>query len=128
AARGPGCASCTPAAAFRRHRDAGRWRVAHRDRAGAGASEPGDDQYLRPRRHRGPAGPGPPVDRDGGGVMDLDALLGDYLVVRRALGVKLAREEKLLRQFLTWLGDRGMQTITADAALAWARQPGEVSA
>jgi integrase/recombinase XerD len=60
--------------------------------------------------------------------MDLDAMLGDYLQVRRALGVKLTREEKLLRQFLAWLAERDMTAITADAALAWARQPGEVSA
>jgi len=60
--------------------------------------------------------------------MNLDAMLGDYLAVRRALGTKLAREEKLLRQFLAWLGERGMIAITADAALEWARQPGDVSA
>ncbi len=60
--------------------------------------------------------------------MDLHVMLGDYLAVRRALGVKLAREEKLLEQFLAWLGDRGMTAITADAVLEWVRQPGEVSA
>jgi integrase len=60
--------------------------------------------------------------------MDPHAMLGDYLAVRRALGVKLQREEKLLRQFLAWLGEHGMTAITADAALGWARQPGEVSA
>ena len=56
--------------------------------------------------------------RDGGSVMDLDAMLGDYLQVRRELGVKLTREEKLLRQFLAWLAERDMTAITADAALA----------
>ena len=60
--------------------------------------------------------------------MDYRAMLGDYLAVRRALGVKLAREEKLLKQFLAWLDGHGMTAITADAALAWARQPGDVSA
>ncbi len=60
--------------------------------------------------------------------MDLHVMLDDYLAVRRALGVKLAREEKLLEQFLAWLGDRGMTAITADAVLEWVRQPGEVSA
>ncbi len=60
--------------------------------------------------------------------MDLHAMLGEYLAVRRALGVKLAREEKLLEQFLAWLGDRGMTAITADAVLERVRQPGEVSA
>jgi len=60
--------------------------------------------------------------------MDLNAMLDDYLAVRRALGVKLAREEKLLRQFLAWLDDNSMTAITADATVAWVRQPGEVSA
>jgi integrase len=68
------------------------------------------------------------VDRDEGGVMDLHAMLDDYLAVRRALGTKLAREEKLLRQFLAWLDGHGRTAITADAALEWARQPGDVSA
>jgi hypothetical protein len=49
---------------------------------------------------------GPPVD--GGGVMDLDAMLKDYLAVRCGLGVKLAREEKLIRQFLALLAAGGM--------------------
>src|ERR1035437_1367695 len=60
--------------------------------------------------------------------MDLHAMLDDYLAVRRALGTKLAREEKLLRQFLAWLDGHGRTAITADAALEWARQPGDVSA
>ena len=60
--------------------------------------------------------------------MDLHAMLDDYLAVRRALGTKLAREEKLLRQFLAWLAGNGMTAITADAVVAWVRQPGEVSA
>jgi integrase/recombinase XerD len=60
--------------------------------------------------------------------MNLDAMLGDYLAVRRALGVKLAREEKLIRQFLAWLAEHDMTAVTADAALAWAREPGQVSA
>jgi len=42
-------------------------------------------------------------------------LLG-YLAVRRALGYKLARAEKLLAQFLRWLEDRGERTITTELA------------
>jgi integrase len=59
--------------------------------------------------------------------MDLHAMLDDYLRVRRALGVKLDREEKLLRQFLGWLAGRGASQITAAAALEWARLPGDAS-
>ena len=32
----------------------------------------------------------------------LDDRLGEYLAVRRALGYKLARAEKLLAQFIAW--------------------------
>ena len=60
--------------------------------------------------------------------MDYHAMLDDYLTVRRALGVKLGREEKLLKQFLAWLAEHGQARITADATVAWVRQPGEVTA
>jgi len=50
--------------------------------------------------------------------------LTDYLALRRALGYRLARPEKLLGQFLDHLEDRGETTITVAAALDWARQPG----
>lgn len=53
----------------------------------------------------------------------LQAALADYLVLRRSLGFTLAREEKLLGQFLTWLGEQGTGTITVDNALRWVRLP-----
>jgi integrase len=53
----------------------------------------------------------------------LESRLVGYLAVRRALGYKLARAEKLLAQFLGWLEDRGEQTITTVSALAWATLP-----
>lgn len=49
--------------------------------------------------------------------------LADYLAVRRALGFKLARDEKLLTQFLTYLQTQGAETITVDDALTWASLP-----
>jgi integrase/recombinase XerD len=49
--------------------------------------------------------------------------LAGYLSMRRALGYKLARAEKLLGLFLAWLEDRGEQTITTDLALRWATLP-----
>ena len=49
--------------------------------------------------------------------------LSDYLALRRALGYRLARPEKLLGQFLDHLEHLGETTITAAAALDWARQP-----
>ena len=63
------------------------------------------------------------VDRDalrelarpwpGGAVVSaLEQRLAGYLAVRRALGYKLARAEKLLAQFIAWLDERGESTIT----------------
>ena len=51
-----------------------------------------------------------------------EALAG-YLDLRRGLGFKLARDEKLLEQFIGWLEDRGTTTVTVADALAWATLP-----
>ena len=53
----------------------------------------------------------------------LDDRLAGYLAVRRALGYRLARTEKLLAQFIAWLRARGEQAITTDLALEWATLP-----
>jgi integrase/recombinase XerD len=50
--------------------------------------------------------------------------LAGYLAVRRALGYQLARPEKLLGQFISYLEDAGTETITTGHALAWATLPG----
>ncbi len=49
--------------------------------------------------------------------------LADYLALRRALGYRLARPEKLLGQFLEHLERLGHSRITVVAALDWARLP-----
>ena len=49
--------------------------------------------------------------------------LDDYFAVRRALGFKLYRAEKLLDQFLTFIEDRGEDHLTTETALAWATLP-----
>jgi integrase len=49
--------------------------------------------------------------------------LNDYLILRRALGYKLIRSEKLLNQFLKYLESDGAATITVVRALSWARLP-----
>lgn len=54
----------------------------------------------------------------------LRAALADYLTVRRALGYKLERAEKLLGQFVAYLEERGAMTITVEHALSWATLPG----
>ena len=50
--------------------------------------------------------------------------LAGYLTIRRALGYKLARPEKLLGQLITYLEDAGAATVTTEHALAWATLPG----
>jgi integrase len=51
--------------------------------------------------------------------------LADYLTMRRALGYRLARPEKLLGQFLGYLGEVGADSVTVAHALAWARLPAD---
>ncbi|MGI8701290.1 MAG: tyrosine-type recombinase/integrase [Nocardioidaceae bacterium] len=49
--------------------------------------------------------------------------LVEYLALRRALGYRLARPEKLLNQFLTHLEETATDVVTVQAALDWARLP-----
>ena len=46
-----------------------------------------------------------------------------YLKIRRSLGFKMKREEKLLYQFISFLELHGFEYITSSAALNWAMQP-----
>ena len=56
-------------------------------------------------------------------MIALEERLAGYLAMRRALGYRLARAEKLLAQFIAWMTERGEQTITTVSALAWATLP-----
>ena len=49
--------------------------------------------------------------------------LADYLTMRRALGYKLDKAERLLGQFTTFAEDRGETHIRTETALAWATRP-----
>jgi integrase len=53
----------------------------------------------------------------------LQPALDDYLTIRRALGYKLARAEKLLGQYLDYLDDHDQQLVTVENAVAWATLP-----
>jgi hypothetical protein len=53
----------------------------------------------------------------------LPAALEDYLVVRRALGLKLERAELLLCQFLAYCEQAGAEHVTTEVALGWATLP-----
>ena len=54
----------------------------------------------------------------------LDHQLREYLRLRRALGYKLARTEKLLAQFIAFLEERGEPVVTIENTLAWVTLPG----
>jgi integrase len=57
------------------------------------------------------------------GMTPLRRALGDYLAIRRALGYKLDRPEKLLGQFIEYLEGLGCDTVTTARALEWACLP-----
>jgi integrase len=56
-------------------------------------------------------------------MSSLEAQLADHLRIRRALGFKLERAEKLLAQYLEHLDRRGEQHVTVENALGWATMP-----
>lgn len=51
-----------------------------------------------------------------------------YIVIRRSFGYKLHRHDKLLADFCAWLDRAGLDTVTVDAAVAWAVSPGRSDA
>lgn len=60
-------------------------------------------------------------------MTDLEARIDEYLAMRRAVGFKLARHERLLGDFARFSRQRGDNRVTIDAALAWASLPSNVS-
>ena len=57
----------------------------------------------------------------------LRAALADYLALRRALGYKLAADERLFRQFLGFMKAHDATVITTALALQWAALPSGAS-
>jgi integrase/recombinase XerD len=57
-------------------------------------------------------------------VSPLREALADYLSVRRALGFRLDRAEKLIGQFIGYMEERQASVITVEHAVAWATAPG----
>jgi integrase len=57
----------------------------------------------------------------------LEARIDEYLALRRAVGFKLARHERLLGDFARFSGERGDNRVTVESALAWASLPSNVS-
>lgn len=58
---------------------------------------------------------------------DLRRHLEEYLTMRRALGHKLEGDGALLGQFVTFAEDAGVEVLTIEIALAWARLPKDAS-
>jgi integrase/recombinase XerD len=57
----------------------------------------------------------------------LSSHVEDYLAMRRALGFKLAKEGRLLRDFAAFAEAAGAGTVTTDLAVAWAILPQNAS-
>jgi integrase len=54
--------------------------------------------------------------------------LADYLTMRRALGYKMDKAERLLGQFVAFAEERGETYVGAETALAWATRPAGAAA
>jgi integrase len=60
-------------------------------------------------------------------MSSLRTVAEDYLAMRRALGFKLGLQGRLLMQFIDYLEGCGLETVTAEAAMAWATAPTNAS-
>jgi integrase/recombinase XerD len=78
------------------------------DRAGAAASPRAHHRDLRESRPRRAASAGPLLAQ-GCRMSPLEQALADYLRIRRALGFKLERAERLLAQFIAYLHDHNAE-------------------
>lgn len=56
-------------------------------------------------------------------MSELACAAQDYLDTRRAVGFQLRSDGQLLFQFVAFMDQAGLATITTDAALAWATRP-----
>jgi integrase len=53
----------------------------------------------------------------------LDEAVANYLSIRRAMGYKVERHERLLSQFVSYLNQVGAATVTIEHAIAWSTLP-----
>ena len=58
-------------------------------------------------------------------MSSLHRKLEEYLTVRRAMGFKMERHEKLLGQYAGFLAANGETVVTIENAVAWATLPAE---
>ena len=59
----------------------------------------------------------------GDAMKDLRDDIVDYLDLRRSLGFKLKKDERLLLDFAAFMERRGATRFTSRLALAWAQSP-----
>jgi integrase/recombinase XerD len=95
------------------------------DRPGATAPEPAEHRDLRARGSRSVAAAGGAVAGSCWTMSTLQEHVDDYLRLRRALGFKLEREERLLGQLVAHLEAAGAATLSGELAICWARQPAD---
>src|SRR5205823_5838088 len=112
----------SPVAPHRGHRDASSGRWPPRRRSGPAPSQPGHHRHLRQGRPCGAARARAAL-AGSDGMTPLASALAEYLTVRRRLGFKLGRHGQLLRDFVAYLDEREVTTVTTELALAWARWP-----
>ena len=55
----------------------------------------------------------------------LPKALREYVSLRRSLGFKFLEQERMLRQFLSFMKERGAHRITTPVALEWAMLPAQ---
>lgn len=56
----------------------------------------------------------------------LASALAEYLAIRRRLGFKLGRSGQLLGDFVAYMDERELTTVTTELAVTWAQQPANV--
>ena len=101
-------------------------RRSERDRPGTPTPERPHHSHLRQGRPHGAAPARHTVAdgrTDGGAMTALEMALQDYLSLRRSMGFKLERAEKLLAQFVDHCTAVGADVVTTELALAWAILP-----
>jgi integrase/recombinase XerD len=116
-----------PAAAQRRHRHVAGGQFPGRGRPGSPSPIAVQHRDLCQGRSGRTGGAGPALaSRGRWRCVVTDALrdaLADYLALRRALGYRLDRPEKLLDQFLNYLEATHQEVVTLQNALDWAQLP-----
>src|SRR5690606_8545147 len=103
------------------------WRILAGDRTAPASSSYRDHGDLRQGRPRHPAPDRAPL-AGGRAMSPLRNAVADYLTMRRALGYKLDKAERLLGQFVAFAEDRGEAHVRTGTALAWATRPSGAAA